>query len=858
MELNKNGLLLNYFDSIDKPDLLSSYKITKLPSLNEYAENYLSNLDKPISNYDINNNSNENMLENNLSVKRLSINNSNNDSIIKTNQISKVNDKLTSNRYDETTETQKQNSNQLKERDNLSIEHLKKNFKNRKSNMTSNYNYSQYTDNKQINLEEKINNKKIINIEKNKKGLSELYKKISPPERTRLNSPIFSAFRSNNSKNSCSSKYVGAKVDYSNLSKSVNSLNDNKISNKSKSFLSEKGSACNNIRNNTKFSANNLTKNFLTNYIYSDRDKFIKKDNKTNNKNRIQMNFSESHTSESFIPLNSISNRYNTNKSYSKSVENYWKEKEIKKQIKIQKIRKEKNYKEFCEIRDKPEIDKNSRKIANKLGYNSSLNVFERLSELAKNQLIFNERQLKKIENYNYKLKLYKEINYKNYINRNRAGLDDEPNFKSLKQFENNNNKSFNLNILENINKEQNKKKNKKKDLINLSKYINKNDNQRYTDIGKDKVILNSNQIQKQWNNSYNFENENELKKMKLRGNINSLENNNIRAKIMYKKIESKKNSIENEVKNKKSKNGKNNKILNKNNNNNINKSLFINKPDNLNLKKNKINICYNYNSKKNHNYTTNENNQRILSIKSNTKNNTNNNKNNKSQQNINDIYYLSNIKLKKNNLNTNNVNFNNNFYLEDNKIDKYNNELSIFNNTLNNINNKKNNKITSKSIEENQKQFNNKLTMKRLDNSLLINANNNKEFTNKNIMGKSQYFKIPSKNKFNKEKNKIYIFKSEDYSFNKNKSIFNNDKNNNAIYKINNKTINNQNLDNHLNMPTEINNKINNKFGNNNLENYINIPSNSNEEKRNNIKKRKLELLKLLDFSSSIGNNNK
>ena len=641
MELNKNGLLLNYLDSIDKPDLLSSYKITKLPSLNEYAENYLSNLDNQISNNDINNNSNENMLENNLSVKRLSINNSNNDTNIKTNQISKVNDKLTSNRYDETTETQKQNSNQLKERNNLSIEHLKKNFKNRKSNMTSNYNYSQYTDNKQINLEEKINYKKIINIEKNKKGLSELYKKISPPERTRLNSPIFSAFRSNNSKNSYSSKYVGAKMDYSNLSKSVNSLNDNKISNKSKSFLSEKGSVSNNIRNNTKFSANSLTKNFLTNYIYSDRDKFIKKDNKTNKKNRIQMNFSESHTSESFIPLNSISNRYNTNKSYSKSVENYWKEKEIKKQIKIQKIRKEKNYKELCEIRDKPEIDKNSRKIANKLGYNSSLNVFERLSELAKNQLIFNERQLnKKIENYNYKLNLYKEINYQNYINRNRAGLEDEENFKSLKQFENNN-KSFNLNILENINKEQNKKKNKKKDLINLSKYINKNDNQRYTDIGKDKVILNLNQIQKQWNNSYNCENENELKKMKLKGNINSLENNNIKSKIMYKKIESKKNSIENEKKKKKSKNTKNNKILNKNNNNNINKSLFINKLDNLNLKKNKNNICYNYNSKKNHNYITNEKKQKTLSIKSNTKNNTINNKNNKTQQNINYIYYF-------------------------------------------------------------------------------------------------------------------------------------------------------------------------------------------------------------------------
>ena len=52
-----------------------------------------------------------------------------------------------------------------------------------------------------------------------------------------------------------------------------------------------------------------------------------------------------------------------------------------------------------------------------------------------------------------------------------------------------------------------------------------------------------------------------------------------------------------------------------------------------------------------------------------------------------------------------------------------------------------------------------------------------------------------------------------------------------------------------------EINNKKYNKIDN--LENFINIPSYSNEEQINNIKKRKLELLKLLDFSSSIGTTN-
>ena len=856
MELNKNGLLFTYLDSIDKPDLLSSYKIKKFPSLNEYAENYLSNLDQKKSNIDINNDSNENMFEYNTSVKGLSNNISNNDTNIQTNQISKINDKFTSNKYDETNDIKNPYSDQLKPQNNSSIEHLKKNFKNRakKSNIID---YSQYEDKKQTNIEQKINNQKNITVENNKKGLLELYKKISPPDRTRLNSPLFSAFRSSNSKNSYSSKIVKANnnIDYLNLSKSVNSLNDNKINNKSKSFLSEKESADNNAKFhkiNKKFSAAHLCKNFLTNYIYSDRDKFKNNYKKSSNKkNRIQMNFSESHISESFIPLNSISNRYNTNKSYSQSVENYWKEKEIKKQIKIQKIRKEKNYKEICEIRDRPEIDENSRKIANKLGYSSSLNVFERLSELARNQIIFNERRInkKKTGSNNYKLKLYKEINYQNYLKRNKTGLEEDKNFKSLKEIENNNNKSFNINFFENIKKEQNKKKKKKKDFINLNKlnkFINKKENQRYTDIGdigEDNNNLKISKLQKQWHNSYNFENLNEINN--LNGNINNIDNKNINTKIMYKKIQFKKNC----------------------NHNNINKSLNFNNQDNINIKKNKT-IFSNYNSKKNminHNYTTNDNkNLKIQSIKKQTKNNRiNKNINISNHQNLNEIYLFSN---KKHKMHNNYISNNNNFNFKENKKYKYDN-FKKFNNTMHNINNKNNKsqissknlfkKKSSKDFDENQKIINNKLLMDKLNNYFLINLDNNKEFINNNLIDTSKYFKIPLKKIFNKEKSEINLIKSDDYSNNKNESNYNNEKYINIFYNNDSKQIkkNRENIDNNMILSMEINNKKYNKFDN--LENFINIPSYSNEEQINNIKKRKLELLKLLDFSSSIGTTN-
>jgi hypothetical protein len=124
-------------------------------------------------------------------------------------------------------------------------------------------------------------------------------------------------------------------------------------------------------------------------------------------------------------------------------MEDYWKEKELKKRIKLDKLRKEKIYKENCELRDRPKIDENSRKIAKNIVYNSSINVFNRLTNLAKNNLYFkmpeSKSKIKPEINNIYKLKLYKQINCQNYLFTKKKGKQLEKKFKSFKQIDNNN-----------------------------------------------------------------------------------------------------------------------------------------------------------------------------------------------------------------------------------------------------------------------------------------------------------------------------------------------------------------------------------------------------------------------------------
>ena len=216
MEEKKNDLLITYLDSLETPELTSNYKIKKFTSLNEYAENYLANLDKKKINNDINNISNDNYIDNNSSVKIFSNDISITETNNQTNQISKIiNDKFGSNKYDEINDIEKPSYNQLKTRNNFSIEHLKRNFNNKTKKSETLSKISSKTFKRSY---QKINLPK--NSFKNNNGFSKLYKKISPPNRTKLNSPLFSAFRSNNIKNSNNNK--------NKLYKYNNNYNENK------------------------------------------------------------------------------------------------------------------------------------------------------------------------------------------------------------------------------------------------------------------------------------------------------------------------------------------------------------------------------------------------------------------------------------------------------------------------------------------------------------------------------------------------------------------------------------------------------------------------------------------------------
>jgi hypothetical protein len=236
MEKNKNEILFTYIDSLDGPDIIKNYQFKK-PSLNQYAENYLANLDNLKSINDFNrNNSIKNFNDNNSSVKALSNDKTNNDSIINTNilsnSISKINGIFKNKRNEESNAMEKQKS-----KSNLVIEHLKKNFK-IKANSPDNI--SKIDD---INITKKDDIYWFSNVNQNrsKNLLPDFYKKISPSESKKFNSQLFSALKSSDS------IYSSFKVlikdnrfnDKLNFSKSLNSYNDIK-NNKKKIFYFQK------------------------------------------------------------------------------------------------------------------------------------------------------------------------------------------------------------------------------------------------------------------------------------------------------------------------------------------------------------------------------------------------------------------------------------------------------------------------------------------------------------------------------------------------------------------------------------------------------------------------------------------
>lgn len=844
MEKNKNEILFTYIDSLDSPHLIRNYQYKK-PSLNQYAENYLANLDNLKSLNDFKrNNSIKNFNDNNSSVKALSNDKTNNDSIINTNilsnSISKINGIFNSNRNEEYNAMDK-----LKAKGNLVIEHLKKNFQ---IGANSPDNISKLDD---INITKKDNIYCFSNVNQNKsKNLlpADFYKKISPSESKRFNSPLFSAMKSS------SSNYSNFKVfikdnklnNKLNFSKSLNSYNDIK-SNKSKSFLFHKRIKDNNIKAHKikkKFSKSFLYKNILTNYISSDRNKLRKKINYNKKSSiRLQMSkFSEIHnTDDSISQIHSYTQRNKQNKSYSQSMEDYWKEKEFKKQIKIERIRKEKILKEKNEMRDRPKINENSRKIVERITNNSSINVFDRLSGLKKSQLIYNEKISNlKNENSLSRMTLNTEKSFKNYINNNKIKIGNDNYFSSFKQIENNNNK-----LIEKFNNIKGRKNDieKKHNLNKIKKFINTNINQRNSFINKKENI----KYLKKGLKLCNITESEITKDFEMHNNINS---NIIKPKIMYQKLKLKNNLIEKEMQNR---------------DNNLESSKPINKDiikigNSIQFNRNNDNLL-NYNCKENNNstlafenkshklYPVNisqikknnniENNNRKSFIK-NSKNIKEDNINilpnrNEGKNNIFKNYHCS-VYNKRNEDKTELNNFKNIIISSNKDNDQY------FNNANNNdLNNRKKRKANMDSINhfENESLIGNKLFNSSISNldSHRSNENNNvnNNTINTNLIDTKKYFEIPLKSELKNQKDLRARIKTDYSTYNYNNFI----RNDNNI--LSSEPIMNNN---------EVSNKYNYKMNNginNNEFTKKNVP-------KNDIKRRRLELLKLLNFSSKIG----
>lgn len=841
MENNKNELLITYLDSLDSQDLLKNYQFKK-PSLNQYAENYLANLDNLKSLNDFNrNNSIKNFNDNNSSVKALSNDKTNNDSIINTNimsnSISKINGIFNSNRNEEYNAIEK-----LKEKDNLGIEYLKQNFQ-IKTNSPDNISN---TDDINITKKDNIYCFSNVNQSKTKNLLPDFYKKISPSESKRFNSPLFSGLKSSDSNYSCFKVFIKENKmnDKLNFSRSLNSYNDIKNNiNKNKSFLLQKRIKNNIIKAHKikkKISKSFLYKNILKSYISSDRNKFRKRfNNNKKNSIRLQMSkYSEIHNTEDSIShLQSYTQRNKQNKSYSQTMESYWKEKELKKQIKIERIRKEKILKEKSEMRDRPKINENSRKIADRISNSSSINVFDRLSGLKKSQLIYNSKIYHlKNENSLSRINLNTEKNSKNYINKIKMEVRNDNYFKSFKQIENNNKK-----LIEkfNYNNESQNDIEKMYNLNKIKKFIHTNIAQRNSYINQKEKIKFSKKGLKLCNIT-----DSEI--TKSFGKNNNIKTNIIKPKIMYKKIKIKNNLIENEIQNKNN-NLENIRRINKDIIYNFDSSTQINQKENNDstlIFGNKSQMLYPIDISQ----IKNSNNIKINNRATYTKNSKNLKEENmpsNRNENINNMFknYHKSIYNKRNEKKTELNNFKN-LIINENQD----NNSKYFKNTKNrNLNNRALGKanIDTLSHFENESLIGNKYCSSFISNldshrSNENNNENNKTNNNNNLIDTKKYFKIPLKSEF-KNKKELRARIKTDYPTYNNNFITNDNsfllseegRNNNEIsYKFNN----------------QVNNVINNKICNHE---FIkgNIPKNDND-----IKRRRLDLLKILNFSSKIG----
>ena len=512
MEHIKNDSLFTYVDSIDTQDFLSNYKLKKFPKLNHYAEMYLENLEKEKLNKEINSNTdskdNTNLNlnidiinDNASSIKGLSYDITNNDSIINNNlQLNKI--KYAHNKNES-------NESNFKSVNYLAIEKLKENIQNKsknKNNIISKVNtLSIIQDNK--------NNNVYQNQMKNKETRNKCYKKIIPLKTNKIDSRLFFNYKK--------SKPVQLDENYkfSNSNKTLNNLYFHRSDNKFNNNNMNKKTLLNNTN---KIRLNKINKYYqispLFQILTSNR-----KETDRNIKTKLINSFTENSQCESTASKNP------GNKIYSITLNDYWKEKEIKKRIKLAKIKEEKTMKELGQLRDKPKINKNSKKIAEKLGSNSNSTVFERLSGSC-NKILFNERKINLLTQTNKKPKTFKKFIQTTKSIKIEKNYGINPDFQTIKQTA----KKDSNNKIKNIRYNTIKNENKIRKIKGIIK-IDYNTEIRQKNKVQKKMQRNKNDIYKvetnRFNNKYINKNTNfdkNLNKLNENENFNLLYNNNI------------------------------------------------------------------------------------------------------------------------------------------------------------------------------------------------------------------------------------------------------------------------------------------------------------------------------------------
>ena len=528
MEHIKNDSLFTY-NSIETQD----YKFKKFPKLNHYAEMYLENLEKEKLNKEINSNNDskdnlnlniDNINDITSSIKGLSNDVTNNDSIINTNF------QLNKNKYTHQ-KNESSESNIFKTVNYLAIEQLKNNMRNKKknTNIISKVNTLSIIQDNKNNDYNKLYQNQMTNNENKKK----YFKKIIPIKNNKLEARLFFNF------NKSQPLKLEEKYKFSNSNKTQNNLYFRKSNN---FFFDNKKTLLN---NDNEICLNKMKKYDQISPLFQ-----ILTTNRKKNKNmrtKLINSFTENSRCDSITTKNTI------NKIYSITLNDYWKEKEIKKRIKLAQLKQEKNLKELGQLREKPKINKNSIKIAERLGSNSSSSVFERLSESC-NKILFNERKINLFtqtnKNSNKTNKIIKLTTNSLKVNKN-SGVD--LNYQILKQ---------------SIKNETN----------------NKPNNIRYNTINKTKKVENKiKKFQDKNKNDYNteFRQKTKVQKIMYRNKIDldKSKTNRINTKYINKY-----RNINNEF----------NKVNNKNENHNLlydnNVNNCFNSTENLILSKNPIN----------------------------------------------------------------------------------------------------------------------------------------------------------------------------------------------------------------------------------------------------------------------------